>query len=77
MNLGKIMAGSFENVYALMNVATPEYTTTIPILVYRMGLSNGKYSEATAIGLFQSIIGLALVLISDRIAKKLGEDGLL
>ena len=77
MNLGKIMAGSFENVYALMNVATPEYTTTIPILVYRMGLSNGKYSEATAIGLFQSVIGLALVLISDRIAKKLGEDGLL
>jgi putative aldouronate transport system permease protein len=32
---------------------------------------------ATAVGLFQSLIGLFLVLISDRIAKKLGEDGLL
>lgn len=77
MNLGKIMGGSFEAVNSLMNVATTEYTNTIPVLVYRLGLSNGKYSEATAIGLFQSVIGLILVLGSDFFAKKLGEEGLL
>ncbi len=76
MNLGKIMGGSFESVNALMNVATTEYTNTIPVLVYRLGLSNGKYSEATAIGLFQSVIGFLLVVGSDFIAKKLGEDGI-
>ena len=32
---------------------------------------------ATAVGLFQSLVGLMLVLISDRFAKLLGEDGLL
>ena len=32
---------------------------------------------ATAVGLFQSLVGLVLVILSDRIAKKLGEDGLL
>ncbi len=77
MNLGKIMAGSFENVYALMNVATTEFTTTIPVLVYKLGIASGKFSEATAIGLFQSIVGLVLVVGADIVAKKLGEEGLL
>jgi putative aldouronate transport system permease protein len=77
MNLGKIMGGSFESVYALMNVATTKFTTTIPVLVYNYGMKSGKFSEATAIGLFQSIVGLILVVAADRVAKKLGEEGLL
>ena len=36
-----------------------------------------KCSESTALGLFQSVIGVILVVASDKIAKKLGEDGLL
>lgn len=77
MNLGKIMGGSFESVFALMNVATTKFTTTIPVLVYNYGIKSGKFSEATAIGLFQSVVGLILVLAADRVAKKLGEEGLL
>lgn len=77
MNLGRVMGGSFERVYALMNKATTEYTYTIPVLVYRWGLESGKYSQATALGLFQSVIGLILVLGSDFIAKRFGEEGLL
>ncbi len=77
MNLGKVMQGSFERIYALMNAKATEYTTTIPVLVYRWGIEGGKLSEATALGLFQSIIGLLLVLLSDYIAKRLGEDGLI
>lgn len=77
MNLGKVMGGSFERVNALMNVATTEYTTTLPVLTYRWGIQNGKFSDATALGLFQSVVGLILVLAADKIAKKLGEQGLL
>lgn len=77
MNLGKVMQGSFERIYALSNAKATEYTTTIPVLVYRWGIEAGKFSDATALGLFQSVIGLALVLISDFIAKRLGEDGLI
>jgi putative aldouronate transport system permease protein len=77
MNLGRVMGGSFERVYALMNVATTEYTYTIPVLVYRWGLESGRYSQATALGLFQSVIGLLLVLGSDFAAKRFGEEGLL
>jgi putative aldouronate transport system permease protein len=45
--------------------------------VYRWGILSSQFSRATALGLFQSVIGLLLVIIADRIAKKLGEDGLL
>ncbi len=76
MNLGKIMGGSFERVNALMNVATTEFTTTIPVLSYQWGIQQSKFSEATAIGLFQAVIGLILVVGADRVAKRLGEDGL-
>ena len=77
LSLGRVMEGSFERVYALQNKATTEYTTTIPVLVYRWGFESGNFSRATALGLFQAVIGLVLVLAADRIAKKLGEDGLI
>lgn len=77
MQLGKVMGGSFERVMAMANAKVTEFTTTIPVLVYRWGIQGGKLSMSTALGLFQSVIGVALVLISDRVAKKLGEDGLL
>lgn len=77
MNLGRVMEGSFERIFALQNKATTEFTTTIPVLVYRWGIESGNFSRATALGLFQSLIGVMLVLLADRIAKRLGEDGLL
>lgn len=77
MNLGKLMGGSFERIYALANAKATEFTTTIPVLVYRWGIESGKFSEATALGLFQSVIGLFLVVLADYIAKRLGEDGLI
>lgn len=77
MNLGKVMGGSFERIVALSNVKATEFTTTIPVLVYQWGIGSGKFSESTALGLFQSVIGLILVLLSDFVAKRLGEDGLL
>lgn len=77
LNLGRIMEGSFERIWSLQNRATTEFTTTIPVLVYRWGIESGNFSRATAIGLFQSLVGLVLIIIADRIAKRLGEDGLL
>ncbi|WP_235941432.1 ABC transporter permease [Paenibacillus puerhi] len=77
LSLGNVMGGSFERIIALANKATTEFTTTIPVLVFRWGLESGNFSRATAIGLFQAVIGMVLVLLADRVAKKLGEDGLI
>lgn len=77
MNLGRVMGSNLERLTALGNTQVKEYQYQLAIYIYNKGIGNGKFSMATAVGLFQSIIGLILVLLSDKIAKKLGEDGLL
>ena len=77
MNLGRIMGSNFERLDVFANTQVREYQYQLAIYIYEKGLSNGKFSMATAVGLFQSLVGLMLVLLSDRFAKALGEDGLL
>ncbi len=77
MNLGKIMGSNFERLDVFANTQVRDYQYQLAIYIYEKGLSNGKFSMATAVGLFQSLVGLMLVLISDRFAKSLGEEGLL
>ena len=77
MNLGRVMGSNLERLVALGNTQVRDYQYQLANYIFEKGLGNGKFSEATAVGLFQSLIGLILVLLSDKIAKKLGEDGLL
>lgn len=77
MNLGRVMGSNLERLTALGNTQVKEFQYQLAIYIFNKGLENNKFSQATAVGLFQSAIGVILVLLSDRIAKKLGEDGLL
>lgn len=77
MNLGRVMGSNLERLTALGNSQVRDYQYQLAVYIFEKGLGSGKFSEATAVGLFQSLIGLALVLLSDRVAKKIGEDGLL
>jgi putative aldouronate transport system permease protein len=77
MNLGRVMGSNLERLTALENTQVKDFQYQLAVYIYNKGLGTGKFSMATAVGLFQSLIGLFLVLISDKIAKKLGEDGLL
>lgn len=77
MNLGRIMGSNLERLTALENTQVTDFQFQLAVYVYNRGIANGKFSPATAANLFQSLVGLVLVILSDRIAKKLGEDGLL
>ncbi len=44
--------------------------------VYRVGLQNFQFSLTTAVGLFKNVVAFALVLMTNYVAKKLGQDGL-
>ena len=77
MNLGKIMGSNYERLDSLQNTQVPDFSYQLAIYIYEKGLQCAKFSEATVVGLFQSVIGLIMVIIADRIAKKLGEEGLL
>lgn len=74
--VGNIMAIGFEKAYLLqnpLNVATSEIISTY---VYKTGLLNADFSLATAVGLFNSVINLALLLIVNAIAKRITGGGL-
>lgn len=77
MNLGKVMGSNLERLQVFSNAMVKDYQYQLAVYIYEKGLQSSQFSRATAVGLFQSLVGLILVLISDRIAKKLGEDGLL
>lgn len=78
MNLGRLMGSNFEALKVFGNTQVREYQYQLAIYVYEKGLgSGGNYSMSTAVNLFQSLVGLILVLLADRFAKAIGEDGLL
>lgn len=77
MNLGRIMGSNLERLAVFSNSMVKEYQYQLAVYIYEKGLQSAKFSMATAANLFQSLVGLVLVLLSDRIAKALGEEGLL
>lgn len=77
MNLGRIMGSNFERLDVFGNTQVRDFQYQLAVYIYEKGLGGGKFSQSTAVGLFQALVGLGLVLLSDRAAKKLGEDGLI
>src|SRR5699024_785149 len=62
LNIGTFMAVGFEKILLLYNPLTYETADVIATYLFRVGLLSNNFSYATAIGLFESVIGLALVL---------------
>lgn len=77
MNLGRVMGSNLERLTAFDVSQVRDFQYQLAIYIYQKGMGSGKFSQGTAVGLFQSLVGLLLVLISDKVAKSLGEDGLL
>lgn len=77
MSLGRILGISFERPYTLDNPLVRDFSDVISTFVYRVGLQSHRYNIATAVGLFQSVVGLIFVFGSDKIAKLMGEDGII
>lgn len=77
MNLGKVMGSNFERLQSFGNTQVKDFQYQLAVYIYEKGLAGNNFSKAAAVGLFQSLVGLILVILSDRVAKNLGEDGLL
>lgn len=75
LQMGHIMDVSFEQVFLMMNGAVSHVADVFDTYVYRTGVLNGQFSYSTAAGLFKSTVGLILVVISNYLAKRFGEEG--
>ena len=76
LNVGQMMNISFDRPYILGNTLVQDYCDVLSTFVYRTGITNAKFDRATAIGLFQSVVGLVLISGANFVTKKMGEDGI-
>lgn len=68
--MGQLMEVGFDQIYNLQNSAVSDVSEVISTYIYKIGLGNAQFSVTTAMGLFESVIGCALVLVANRIARK-------
>jgi putative aldouronate transport system permease protein len=76
LNIGTFLAVGFEKVLLLYNPLTFPTADVIPTYLYRVGIVSGSFSYAAAIGLFESVIGLTLVLCANAISRRTVGTGL-
>ncbi|PYI56585.1 ABC transporter permease [Paenibacillus flagellatus] len=72
LRLGHILDAGFEQIYIMYNVHVYPVADIIDTWVFRTGLEQMDFSMATAVGLFKSLIGLVLIVASNRLAKRWG-----
>lgn len=75
LNMGLFMSAGLDQVINLQNDVNSSTIDIIDTYVYRIGLTTGEYSLATAAGLFKAIIGMVLVLLSHFVSKRLTGKG--
>jgi putative aldouronate transport system permease protein len=75
LRLGKFMDTGFDQIYNMLNAMNRDVGEVFDTYIYQLGMVAGQYSYSTAVGFFKSIIALVLVIITDRLSKNMGEDG--
>jgi len=76
LRCGHILSVGFEKAFALTNLLNIDSATVISTFVYNTGLVNRNYGFSTAVGLFNSVINAILLLMVNKTAKTLGQEGL-
>lgn len=76
MNCGNILNVGYEKVYLMQNSLNQSASEIISTYVYKVGLVKAQFSYTTAIGLFNSVINLCLLLAVNKIAKKTSDVSL-
>ncbi len=76
LRIGELMSDSTNTILLLYQPSTYEVSDVIGTYVYRAGLGEGNFSLATAVGLFNSVVSLILVLSANAASKKLTQEGI-
>ena len=76
MSLGNILGGGFDRPFAFQNNLVMRVADVIATFVYRVGIKGLQFSLTTAVGLFQSVVGVVFLLMANWISRKLGERGI-
>ena len=78
MSLGGTLSTGFEKIYLMQNNMNLRASEVIDTYVYKIGIASpiANYSYPTAIGLFQSLVGMFMIILANTFAKRIGEESL-
>nr|WP_308426209.1 ABC transporter permease subunit [Alicyclobacillus cellulosilyticus] len=75
LRLGNFLNVGFEQIWLMLNPLNRDVGDVFDTYTWLVGLQQGQFSYATAVGLFKSVVGLVLVLGANWLAKRFGEEG--
>ncbi|MCI3923574.1 sugar ABC transporter permease [Paenibacillus sp. TRM 82003] len=75
LKIGDVLELGFEHVYLLLNATNRGVAEIFDTYVYVAGLQQGQFSYSTAVGFFKGFVGLVMVVLANRLAKRYGEEG--
>ena len=76
LRMGQIASIGYEKVYLMQNDLNVSTAEVISTYVYKRGLINNNYSFSTAIGLFNNVINVTMLVLANKISKKVAGSGL-
>ena len=76
MQIGNILGGTFDRPFALRNNLVISWAEVLPTYIYSHGIKGLQFSLTTAVGFFQSVVGVVFLLLANTISRKLGERGI-
>lgn len=76
LNIGKMVKVGYEAILLLYQPSTYSKADVIATYSYRLGFENGNYGLATAVGLFEAAVALLLVLVANRLSRKVADTAL-
>lgn len=77
LQISKMMTIGLDAPLLMGNDKVMGVSEVISTYIYRIGIVKAKYSDATAIGLFQSVINILILYLADKFAKLIGEEGII
>ncbi|WP_077619408.1 ABC transporter permease [Bacillus sinesaloumensis] len=76
LRLGNFLDTGFQQIYLMTNSLNRSVADVFDTYVYFIGITQGAYSYSTAVGLFKAVVGIILVLGANKLAKKVGQEGI-
>ncbi|WP_372630830.1 ABC transporter permease [Cohnella sp.] len=76
LSLGNILSAGFDQLYLLRTPGNMHLADILDTYIIQIGLQGGQYGYATAVGMMQGIIGLILVVIANKISRKVSDTAL-
>lgn len=77
MSLGHIMGVGFEKVYLMQNPGNAMVSEVISTYTYKLGIQGGEFSYTSAIGLFNNVINLVLLLVANGLSRRISKIGVI